>query len=473
MHPKAGQSPDPRASQRAGFALFCLSLLAYGYFIYRGPHDNPDSRLALTYSLVERGALDIDPYAASMRDRAFWRGHYYTDKAPGLSFWLAPFYAGLRLTVGDRLEVKDQGSTTGPGQVDRFAIRYLLTFLGIGIPAAIFNAALFRWLGRVEPHPMPRFAVCLGYALGSPVYPFATSAFGHVPAGMCLAGAFGLLCTRGQRARPTWLSLAGALLAAAVATEYPAAAPAAIVGAYGVWRAPRVKVAAGWLVAGAIPIMIGLAAYHWAAFGQPWAVGYAHLAPGTDFAAGQAGGLLGVHLPRVQVATALLIGWQRGLLVHAPWLALAVPGAAALWRQRTYQVEGSVALGLFLATLAVNSGYAFWHGGASWGPRHLVPALPFLAPLTLPAAASYPQLCAGLIATSVLLTMAAVATSALAGPEVAVPLRDVLWSNVLAGRVTNNWGHLVGLTGWWSVLPLVAAGVLLVAWAIRPRRRAL
>ncbi|MGH2352131.1 MAG: hypothetical protein ACRDJN_11030, partial [Chloroflexota bacterium] len=87
---------DRVSPARAAFALFCVSLVASGYFIYRGPHHNPDSRLALTYSLVERAALDIDPYAAETRDRAYVRGHYYTDKAPGLSFLLAPLYAGLR-----------------------------------------------------------------------------------------------------------------------------------------------------------------------------------------------------------------------------------------------------------------------------------------------------------------------------------------------------------------------------------------
>ena len=60
----------------------CLSVLSYGYLVYRGPHHNPDSRLALTYSLVERHALDIDPYANTTLDRAFISGHYYTDKAP-------------------------------------------------------------------------------------------------------------------------------------------------------------------------------------------------------------------------------------------------------------------------------------------------------------------------------------------------------------------------------------------------------
>jgi hypothetical protein len=178
-------------ARRAGRLVLCLSLLAYGYFVYRGPHHNPDSRLALTYSLVERQDLDIDPYAATTLDRAYRDGHYYTDKAPGVSFALAPLYAGLRAILPPALV--DVGT---PEQPDRFVVRYLLTFLGIGVPAALFNVALFSWLGWLEPRPGPRLAVTLGYALGSPAYPFTVSAFGHVPAAMALGGALMVLWPR-------------------------------------------------------------------------------------------------------------------------------------------------------------------------------------------------------------------------------------------------------------------------------------
>src|ERR671931_538588 len=111
---RCGPMDERDGGRRTGLLVLCLSLLAYGYFVYRGPHHNPDSRLALTYSLVERGALDIDPYAGATLDRAFARGHYFTDKAPGLSFLLAPLYAGLRLALGSRL-AEIEGADGGAG----------------------------------------------------------------------------------------------------------------------------------------------------------------------------------------------------------------------------------------------------------------------------------------------------------------------------------------------------------------------
>ncbi|MGH2369323.1 MAG: hypothetical protein ACRDI2_14105, partial [Chloroflexota bacterium] len=357
-------------------------------------------------------------------------------------------------------------NTVGPAPPDRFIARYLLTFFGIGVPAAAFSAALFAWLGRVERDVGTRLAVAIGYALGSPAYVFTVSAFGHVPAGLCLFTAFATLWQGRRRASPccTRLLLAGSLLGLAGSIEYPAGAAALVVALYGGWRAPRRLAAVAWLAAGAAPILIALAAYQWAVFGRPWDVGYAHLAPGTAYAAGQSTGLLGVGWPSLPTALALLAGLRRGLLVHAPWLALALPGAVFLWRRGAGRAEATTAAAVFAVLLAINSGYVFWDGGASWGPRHLVPSLPFLTLLAVPAARRWPALAWTLVGASVLLTLAAVATRTLPTSDVAVPLRDALAPSVLAGQVTNNWGQVAGLASWRGVVPLAGVALLAAAW---------
>jgi hypothetical protein len=468
---------EPRPLERAlerrcALALFCACLLAYGYFVYRGPHHNPDSRLALTYAVVERGALDIDADAAGTLDRAVAGGHYYTDKAPGLSFLLVPLYGALRPLLPAALL----------GPEDRFVARYLLTFFGLGIPGALFAAFLFTWLGRIERRLAPRLAVAGAYALGSPVFPLTVSALGHVPAGMALFGAFAALTPEARSGVGTGAGtgagalsgrralLAGLMLGLAVAIEYPAALPGAVLVAYGLWRARPRRGVALRLLAGAAPPLLLLALYGQLVFGRPWGTGYAHLDPASVYAAGQAGGVLGVGWPRPDVALALAGGARRGLLVYAPWLLLAFPGAVLLWRRR--RPETVAALGVLVALLAVNSGYAFWDGGASWGPRHLVPALPFLALLALPGAARWPRAALLLGAVSVLVTLAAVATRTLPEPDSSFPLGDLLLPRVGQGAVTNNWGQLAGLPAWRGLTPLLAAWLALGAWATGWRRSA-
>jgi hypothetical protein len=455
-------------------ALFCTCVLAYGYFVYRGPHHNPDSRLALTYGLVDQRTLAIDAYGGSTQDRAYAGGRYYSDKAPGVSVWLAPLYAALSRLPGAAFAAPLDPAPAGPPQGDGFLTRYLLTFLGIGLPAAAFAAALFGWLRRVCPPMWPRLAVCVGYALGSPAYPFAVSAFGHVPASMCLFSAFRLCwpgASVGARPRPALrVAVAGVLLGGAVAFEYPAAVAAGVIALYTLWRAPRRPAAAAWLVLGAAPPLALLAGYHWLAFGAPWLPGYARLTPGSAFAAGQAAGFFGVGWPGLGVAVELLVGLKRGLLTHAPWLALSLAGALLLPRWGRWFPEALCAIAVCLGLLAVNSGYAFWDGGASWGPRHLVPALPFLALLALPAARRWPVLSWSLVAVSVLLTVAGVATRMLPDPVHRFPLHDVLAPAILGGSITNNWGQLLGLAAWRGLVPLVLAAVVLAAWVAGFRR---
>jgi hypothetical protein len=70
------------SERRALLILFFVLLGSYAYFIrYIGP--NEIHRLSLTRSIVERGSLDIDPYIGSNKDRSYYAGHYYSDKAPG------------------------------------------------------------------------------------------------------------------------------------------------------------------------------------------------------------------------------------------------------------------------------------------------------------------------------------------------------------------------------------------------------
>jgi hypothetical protein len=43
--------------------------------------------------MIADGSLTIDKYRLHTPDMAFFDGHYYSDKAPGLSLMAAPFVA--------------------------------------------------------------------------------------------------------------------------------------------------------------------------------------------------------------------------------------------------------------------------------------------------------------------------------------------------------------------------------------------
>src|SRR5215469_11181402 len=78
------------ANWKLASLLGLASFLSFIYF-YEGGGWNQNSRFDLLRAIVERGTLQIDAYHTNTQDKAHFRGHYYSDKAPGLAFLAVPF----------------------------------------------------------------------------------------------------------------------------------------------------------------------------------------------------------------------------------------------------------------------------------------------------------------------------------------------------------------------------------------------
>jgi hypothetical protein len=87
-------------------------------------------------------------------------------------------------------------------------------------------------------------------------------------------------------------------------------------------------------------------------------------------------GLFTGDLSYVPVALyGLTLSPGKGLLVFAPPVLAGLAGLYLLYRQRRAEALLFAALPVFF--LWVYSVNTSWHGGASWGPRYLLPVLPF------------------------------------------------------------------------------------------------
>jgi len=78
----------------------------------------------------------------------------------------------------------------------------------------------------------------------------------------------------------------------------------------------------------------------------------------------------------------LLVSPGRGILWYSPVLLLIPLGVGWFWRRARWLLGSSAGVGL-LYWLLYGKWY-MWHGGYSWGPRFLVPVLPFLLLLSAP-----------------------------------------------------------------------------------------
>src|SRR5207244_3390832 len=118
------------------------------------------------------------------------------------------------------------------------------------------------------------------------------------------------------------------------------------------------------------------AVYATAVYGAPWKLGSEHLAGPDVYQSGMASGLMGIGLPRVDVLWAMLFEPFRGLLIANPIVLMAVPATVMAVRRHWWWELAMLAT--FAAFLVLMSGYAFWNGGASLGPRHVISGLPLV-----------------------------------------------------------------------------------------------
>jgi hypothetical protein len=199
-----------------------------------------------------------------------------------------------------------------------------------------------------------------------------------------------------------------------------------------------------------------------AAFGSPWRPGYAAISR-PEFAEGMSHGLMGIGLPRPGVLLAMLVGRARGILYTAPVLLLAFVGLGrrATTGPRDARAPAILAAAVVGYFLLMTAGYYMWYGGSAFGPRHLIPALPFLC-LGLPFAFRRPRpvVLGILLALSIANQLFATAVEP-AAPMVRDVLRDYLYPHLLRGEVplvpgASNLGALFRLHGPASLLPLAA-----------------
>lgn len=488
------------ASARARGLLLALAV-TYAYFV-PAPAWNENSRFALTRALVEHGTTRIDAYHFTTGDKSYRDGHFYCDKAPGASLLaVVPYalYYGARRLVGaappkieviplDPLDLAAKRVPTpeamAPGDRLRFDAAYRVGLyvcnLGTTVLASLLAAAALWLLATraLGERSREAYLVVIAYALATPAFVYTTALYGHQLAASLLFVAFAALAAitpvdNPKRARGVaWL--VGTALGWAVLCEYPSVVPVLILVSYAA-RRHGVRFAVEVALAG-LPWALLLAAYHTAAFGGPLQTGYDHVYL-PEFAEGMAV-RYGISLPDPRVLLAITFGDFRGLFYVAPVLLLGSWGwiAHAGWRERDGGELGLdrgariVAVAIVGFYLLLNASYYMWDGGSAFGPRHLVPILPWLALGTAPMLVRHRSALLVVGAYSLLINLVAAHAGPLM-PQWGDPVWEHAWPRLFrtTGTVLDgptNAGRLLGLSGVFALVPLVALWIWLRPWAV-------
>jgi hypothetical protein len=418
LKPFADDDAIEADDRRVALNLFLVSFLVYAWF-FQGGGFNQNVNLNLTRAIVERGTLNVDAYRENTGDLSFHRGHFYSNKAPGLSLLaVAPYFAIDTLVTISGLE-RDAFVRT--------LAAYGTTVAVSGVFGALIPALIFFHARDGGARPGTAAAAALIAAFATPLFAYATMLFAHVPSAALTLAGFHLLFRRKAPPRP---AAAGLLLGAATTVNYLCGPLLAIFVAAFLFRRERWWRDALAISVGAIAPLLVLGWYHWRAFGSPFATPI----DTTNPAFISEGAWLGiVRLPQLDALWGITFSPYRGLFFMAPILLLALWRLGlVLERDRRAEVIAIAASGAFL--LLFNASFNGWHGGYTIGPRYLLPIVPFLALLAIPAIERMPRAAAVLAAISLLFNFAATAVD----PQPPETLRNPLFEYSLPSLLTGT-----------------------------------
>jgi len=347
--------------------VFLLALLAFASSFHFVSFDNEKTRFDLSFSLALHGETNIDSYHKNTIDKAFYKGHYYCDKAPGLSFAAVPF-----ILLGKFLSPNLSWSPDNP------IARYILIFIVISVPSALSVYALSHIADALSPgkNNLP----LLFCYLGSIVFPFSTMFYDHQFSSVLFLFSVFLFFKRFYNNDRSFIPLSffGAFLASySSISEYPMFIPSSALLLMWIFKEKKLFYRFILITGFCFPLILFMY-YNKISFGSPFSIGY-FFESHPWFHNEMNKGIGGVTHPNIAVLFNLLFSPHRGLFWAQPFLLLAIPGVFLSLRTKNNYKLFLIFASLFIAyRLLVNSSYYEPYGGFTPGPRFLTPTIPFI-----------------------------------------------------------------------------------------------
>jgi hypothetical protein len=477
-----------------GLWLFFFILIPTIYFYPGGGH-NEAARLDTIRAVLTEHRFSVDTFAYNSADLISVGGHYYSSKAPGtFVLGLIPYF------LFDRILGLFPFSVTTHDHL----ICYLTSATTVGLLSALCGPVIFLLLVRLKFARTEAILTALIVGLGTIQFPIATAFLSHSATAAFVLFAFYFLYHdfHSERSSPSYGFGGGFCTGFAILLEYPAAIAGLYLGLYCLyysWRKHewRTLFFAGL---GFMTAMVVMMTYDQLSFGNPFFIPYESYASGSEktFEAHKHG-LMGVRNPLFdwsywpqywQNLLEITVRPLRGIFYNDPVLIMALPGFLLLLRKRyrEFRTESIFAFVLAISFFIFNAGYGdsivYWGGGASFGPRHLIPCLPLLA---LPLAATLSMrglkpFTVALMSISILICLIVAAVEPRAPYEPKQILELYYWPHFYQGQlaiteggifskipvvgnyVAFNWGGLLGLTTNPQLLPLLLFFIGMAIW---------
>jgi 4-amino-4-deoxy-L-arabinose transferase-like glycosyltransferase len=392
-----------------------LTLIFIYFFFVQWYGWNEQSNFSLTRAIVEEQRFEIDSYANQTGDRSVYKSHYYTDKNPGLAFIASPIYSSWSLFYsvfpkdfkqkysGDNkfvAEIKDVVviSTYLDLGFFVFSAMILLTFFASSIFSALTAVLIYR-ISKSFTKEKYSLLVAFAYGLGTIAFINALHFMnGSLAAFLSFLSFFILFSKSGKR----FFALAGILAGLAIVVDQLIILIALPLLFYAFYK--NKKNSALFLLGLAVGVM-PLLIYNLLNFDNPLTLALVYIDrsifntahPGTLSLSGNnlekkfsmasfdfTRILEFFHFepnPNPYVMLRLLFYPYRGLFIYSPILLLSFIGIILMLKK--YKAESILILFILFSFLYIISMSSSWWGGYCFGPRYLLPVIPFL---TIPLA---------------------------------------------------------------------------------------
>jgi len=418
--------------------LFLLFFVTYGYF-FQGGGWNQNIRICQIRAILHDHTFIIDTYKEDSKnpyfefvnsgDWAYYNGHFYSNKAPGLSFLsLLPF--GLTEYCARHIF---------PGSIEQqvFVSAVASNLCTVVLSGVLLCLLLFYVLNHflhVSQTQSLLLTVCFGF--GTLAFSYSTIFYGHVPAAFFCFLAFVLaLAIKQKETQNIKLTALCSGLSVSCAVLIEPSCMCALIGIMGYFisfRAGRQSIF--FFLLGCIPPALLQCYYNAACFGNPLASGYAYANPAVMFKVN--GKLFG--LPKPGAIIRMLCVPNRGLFMTSPVLVMAVPGLILFLKKRQWLSEALCCCSISCMFVVFVVSYYAWYHAATPGPRYMLPAFPFMFLLTTYALYKFPKTFTLLGTVGIIINLIIALVGNEIPHDIGNPLTDFILKNFLEGKVSIN-----------------------------------
>ncbi len=347
-----------------------------------------DASVTTAIHWVDRRTIELSPHEASDLSRV--GGKFYSGCPPGSWAVAVPFYAALK-PIFNRLPESWARSTTPwsfswPHTVSKavYFLQIALVWFLMAPLTALFLVQMSIFLESTGSPPLFSIGIPLLCSIGSLLLCYSSVYSKQGLSNLLVWNAlFWNLNAAGRSSARSFLL--GALLGLAVAVDYPAFIPAALV----IWFLLRdsSKTSPAHLLAGLIAALSPLIYFHHILFGdltpyhyRAWpAIRVAYKGALVSASQFQSGPFLGLGGPSLVSLYGLSFSSFKGIFIFCPPLLLGMWGCLKSWKTSGDSLGALAILTLAATFLFVSSlqGELYWSGAPQYfGPRYLLASIP-------------------------------------------------------------------------------------------------